>query len=89
MLADKLSTLSEKVNGCKINSLVQSLDKKDAEALIGAIKNPNLSARGISGALASEGLSVGRSDVSAVVASGHGVGRLGHGHGHRHGHTDC
>ena len=63
MIADKLGTLSEKVNGCKINSLVQSLDKKDAEALIGAIKNPNLSARGISGALASEGLSVGRDSI--------------------------
>jgi len=63
MLADKLSTLSEKAHGCKVNFLVKSLDKKDAEALVGAIKNPNLSARGISGALASEGFSIGRDSI--------------------------
>lgn len=64
MLASKLNTLETRSSGCRLNDIMASLSKDDAQALNSAIRNPDVSIRGIYSALRSEGILVSRDSIA-------------------------
>ena len=64
MLASKLNTLETRSSGCRLNDIMTSLSKDDAQALNSALRNPRVSIRGIHNALRSEGVTISRETIT-------------------------
>lgn len=59
-----------KIWPCAVRSLLESLDKKDAEILSAAVMDPNWSYQGLETALAERGLTLGAGNIKRHRAKG-------------------